>query len=344
MTEFDNLNRQIPTLTRERDGKVPKLYIKTIADLETIMLETIEKQKVSPKKMNAVNTRGLNAMRQKLRRIVKDYADEVEAYRRDPEAYMREEIVEEAPPVPKKPKQSFLSAAEAITGADNEGFTEVDTRGRPVRYTPESILKNLRTIIEARGRKGTDRLESIRTMEKLLDVAVTDYQKVRVLLTLISTRFDLTSGTGTQMTQEQWKLAEHEFTMLLQILESNEDIVVIEGAEEWEDDEKQPQVPPADEDSGPFKIPGSIASFIERLDDELTRSLQHIDPHTAEYVERLTDETPLYTNIVRSLLYIERLRKNPKLDASQDSVNRVLMRRLEHIYFKVSNKHPLSFG
>ncbi|KAJ9649588.1 Translation initiation factor 3 subunit c [Coniosporium apollinis] len=334
-TEFDNLNRQIPTLTRERDGKVPKLYIKTIADLETIMLETIEKQKVSPKKMNAVNTRGLNATRQKLRKTVKDYSKEVEAYREDPEAYMREEIIEEAPPAPKRPKQNFLSAAEAIQGADNEGFIEVDTKGRPVRYTPESILKNLRTIIEARGRKGTDRLESIRTMEKLLDVAATDYQRVRVLLMLISTRFDLTSGTGTQMTQEQWKLAEHEFATLLQVLESNEDIVVIEGAEEWEDDEKQPQIPPSD-DSGPFKVPGSIASFIERLDDELTRSLQHIDPHTAEYVERLRDETALYTNIVRSQLYVEGLRKNPKLDASQDSVNRVLMRRLEHIYFKPS--------
>lgn len=43
-------------------------------------------------------------------------------------------------------------------------------------------------------------------MEKLFDVAVNDYQRVRVLLTLISTRFDLTSGTASHMHQEQWKL------------------------------------------------------------------------------------------------------------------------------------------
>jgi translation initiation factor 3 subunit C len=49
-------------------------------------------------------------------------------------------------------------------------------------------------------------MEHIRTLEKLLDIAVQDYQRIRVLLTLISTRFDLTSGTGNQMSQEQWKL------------------------------------------------------------------------------------------------------------------------------------------
>lgn len=76
-------------------------------------------------------------------------------------------------------------------------------------------------------------------------------------------------------------------------------------------------------------------SFVERLDDELTRSLQHIDPHTAEYVERLTDEALLYAQLVRTLIYVESLKKNPKLDLAQDPLNRIVMRRLEHVYFKV---------
>lgn len=86
-----------------------------------------------------------------------------------------------------------------------------------------------------------------------------------------------------------------------------------------------------------FKIPGSIVSFVERLDDELTRSLQHIDPHTAEYVERLTDESALYTTLVRAMLYAESLKSNTNLDLAQEVLNRVVMRRLEHIYFKVRN-------
>ena len=115
------------------------------------------------------------------------------------------------------------------------------------------------------------------------------------------------------------------------MLEENYNMVVVENAEEWEDDEKLPQ-PTAGER---LKIPGSIVSIAERLDDELTRSLQHIDPHTAEYIERLTDEQALYTNILRGLLYIESLRKDEKLEIPQDGANRMVMRRLEHIYFKV---------
>lgn len=207
MEEYDKLNRQIPGLIKQNDGKVPKLYIKAVADLETVMLETIEKQKVTPKKMNAINTRGLNAVRQRIRKNNKDYAKDIDAYRENEDDFMREEEPEEKKPASKKPKRTAVDFGEtAVAAADEEGFTMVGAGGRAVQYTPESILKHLRSIVDQRGRKNTDRLEHIRTLEKLFDVAVNDYQKIRVLLTLISTRFDLTSGTGSQMSQEQWKL------------------------------------------------------------------------------------------------------------------------------------------
>lgn len=205
LAEFDKLNRQVTPIIKQNEGKVPKIYIKAMADLEIIMLETLEKQKVSLKKMNAINTRGLNAVRQKIRRNNKDHALDIEAYRADKEEFMREEIVEEPVPGPKKSKRSVLDVGDRITGASDEGFTMVGAGGKALQYTPESILKHLRTVVETRGRKNTDRLEQIRVMEKLIEVSVTDYQKVRVLVTIISTRFDLTSGTGSQMLQEQWQ-------------------------------------------------------------------------------------------------------------------------------------------
>ncbi|KAB2576523.1 hypothetical protein BFW01_g2895 [Lasiodiplodia theobromae] len=330
-TEFDKMNRQIPALVRQNDGKTPKPYIKAISELETTMVETLEKQKVTPKKMNATNTRGLNAVRQRMRKIKQDHASEIDKFKADPEKFMADEVIEVAAPAPKKAKKAIPSlGAEAVDGDDDDGFTVVGAGGKAMVYTPEGILKHLRTIVEARGRKNTDRMEQIRTMEKLYDVANTDYQKIRVLLTLISTRFDLTTGTTNQMSQEQWKLAENEFRLLLEVLENNRDIVVVEGAEEWEDDEKQPVINAGET----FRVPGSITSFIERLDDELTRALQHIDPHTADYVERLTDETTLYTSVVRTQLYVEWLVE--KHGSAQESSNRVVMRRLEHLYFKPS--------
>ena len=347
--EFDKLNRQVAKMAAS--DKAPKIYIKTVADLEDFMNETIAKQKVSTKKMNATNAKGLNAMKQKIKRNNREHAVEIDKYREDKGDYMMSDDEEEVVPV-EKPKKSKNVYTDGLDIDDDEGFSTVGRGGKPKQYTPESIFKHLRSIVGSRGKKNTDRADQIRTMEKLLEVAETPYQKIRVLLTIISTRFDLTTGSSAAfMSQEQWKMyvdrpvhhlcndsltdlhrAEHEFGTLLEVLEENRNMVVIENAEEWEDDEKPPQPAPGEK----LRIPGSIVSIVERLDDELTRSLQHIDPHTAEYIERLSDEQALYNNIVRALLYIENLKKDAMLQVPQESANRIVMRRVEHIYFKAS--------
>jgi translation initiation factor 3 subunit C len=311
-------------------GNTPKIYIKAIVELEDFMNETIAKQKVSTRKMNATNARGLNAVKQRIKKNNKDYQKDIDAYKADKDVFMESESEEEIAPRPRRPGPASGDLNVAID--DDEGFSTVGKGGRTLQFTPESILKHLRTIMESRGKKNTDRTEQIKIMERLYDVATTPYQRIRVLLTLISTRFDLSTGVQTFMSQDQWKSAEQEFGNLLKVLEFNPDIVVVENAEEWEDDEKAPTIIPGEK----FKIPGSVVSFVERLDDELTRSLQHIDPHTAEYIDRLSDEGALYNNIVRTLLYTEGLSKDLSLNTPQDGLNRIVMRRLEHVYFKVN--------
>lgn len=171
------------------------------------MLEAVEKRKVTPKKMNALAEKGLNAIRQKIRKTNKEYQTDVDAYREDKEGFMKEDTVEEKPAPTKRPKvRDAFADGEAIQDADAGGWEGVGRDGRTLRYTAESILKHLRTIVEARGKKNTDRLEQIRVMERLMDVAATPYQRMRIYLTLIATRFDLTSGAGNYMSQEQWKL------------------------------------------------------------------------------------------------------------------------------------------
>ncbi|KAL2866896.1 translation initiation factor eIF3 core subunit c [Aspergillus lucknowensis] len=331
--EFDKLNRQIVKVIQS--GPVPKIYVKTVADLEDFVNEAVTKQKSSNKKMNASNAKGFNAIKQKIKKNNKEYTAQIEKYRANKEDYLESDEEEVKKPAPSAPRLTKLERIEAPAAApgDDDGFATVGRGGKTLQYTPESILKHLRVIVESRGKKNTDRLEQIKTMEKLLEVAQTPYQRIRVYLTLISTRFDLTTtSTASYMAVDHWKAAEQEFATLLSVLETNRDYVVSEGAEEWEDDEKQPQVASGET----LFIPGSIVSYVERLDDELTRSLQHIDPHTAEYIDRLSDEKQLYTNLVRTQIYVEGLTKREKNDARQDSLNRVVMRRLEHIYFKPS--------
>ncbi|CUS10887.1 unnamed protein product [Tuber aestivum] len=325
--EFEKLNKIIL-----KSPEIPKVYIRAIADLEDFMNETL-KDKATAKKMNATNARALNTIKQRVKRNNRSYESQVESYRKDKEGFMVEER-EEVVPTPRAPRvhDSGVSFED-----DDEGFSLVGRGGRAMVYTPESIFKHLRVIIEARGKKNTDKGEQIKVMEKLYEVAHTPYQRIKVLLALISTRFDLTTGALSYMATDQWKSAEKEFNTLLEVLEANPDYVVTETAEEWDDDEKPPQPAPGEI----LKIPGSIVSFVDRLDDELTRSLQHIDPHTTEYIDRLSDEGALYTTILRNQLYLERLRRNQNIP-TDESLNRVIMRRLEHLYFKVTLTEPLS--
>ncbi|KAK5997476.1 Eukaryotic translation initiation factor 3 subunit C [Cladobotryum mycophilum] len=332
--EFDKLNRQVTKL--QDAGKTPKPYVKVIADLEDLLNETIAKQKVTPKKMNAIQARGLNAVKQKIKKTVKDYQDQVNVYREDKDTYLwTSDPEDEDMPVPKPKKTARFedtAAPEDEAAADlDDGFATVGKGGRTLQYTPESIFKHLRGIMESRGKKNTDRSEQIKVMEKLNEIANTPYQKIRVLLTLVSARFDLGTGTSNTMPLDHWKAAEKELSSLLVTLNENKEYVVLDTAEEWDDDEKPPALQPGEKY---IKVAGSIVSYIERLDDELHRSLQSIDPHTSEYIERLQDEGALYNIIFRGLLYYEDLKKDESLDVPQDSLNRIVMRRLEHVYFK----------
>ncbi|GKT95625.1 eukaryotic translation initiation factor 3 subunit 8 [Colletotrichum tofieldiae] len=279
-TEFDKLNRQV---TKLQDGaKTPKVYIKTIAELEDYMNEAIAKKKVTPKQMNATTARGLNAVKQKIKKIVKDYQSQVEAYRANNDGFMEsEEEEEKTAPKPKK-SDRYHEPVEEAAEDDDEGFATVGKGGRTLQFTPESIFKHLRSIMETRGKKNTDKQEQIKIMEKLNEIANTHY-------------------------------------------------IVVENAEEWDDDEKPPAL---EKDQKYIKVPGSIVSYVERLDDELTRSLQNIDPHTSEYIDRLTDEGALYNTVFRGMLYYEYLRKDTDLEIPQESINRIVTRRLEHVYFK----------
>ena len=145
-------------------------------------------------------------MKQKIRKNNKEYTAEIERYREDKGDYMMSEDEEEVVPV-ERPKRTSAVYVDSTGPGEEEGFTAIGKGGKVLQYTPEFILKHLRGFVESRGKKNTDRAEQIRIMEKLLEVAQTPYQTTRVLLTLVSTRFDLTSGSSSNyMSQEQWKL------------------------------------------------------------------------------------------------------------------------------------------
>lgn len=123
---------------------------------------------------------------------------------------------------------------------------------------------------------------------------------------------------------ESWTSARTNLDQLLDELINERSYVVREDALDYDDQiERGPTV-----EEPLVIVRGSVISLVDRLDDEFTRSLQNIDPHTGEYIERLKDEKQIYETIVKAQIYFEQIKIAEHLD-------RVVMRRLEHIYCKV---------
>lgn len=124
-----------------------------------------------------------------------------------------------------------------------------------------------------------------------------------------------------------WLAAQREVDQLINILGSDSLYSVEETTEDYDEMKERT---PEEEKGGIVRIRGSIISFIDRLDDEFTKSLQNIDPHGTEYVERLRDEKGLYQTICLAQGFYEKTKQ-------EDPLSRVILRRLEHIYSKVDS-------
>ena len=156
-------------------------------------------------------------------------------------------------------------------------------------------------------------------------MSVTPYQRIRVLLALIASRFDYNSSVATHMPVELWVAAQREVDQLIAIVAKEPQYSIQEITEDY--DELAERSPETEKD-GIVRIRGSVISFVDRLDDEFTKSLQNIDPHGTEYVDRLKDEKDLYSTICRAQALYEKTKQ-------EEPLGRVVMRRLEHIYSKV---------
>ncbi|KAH7927117.1 hypothetical protein BV22DRAFT_1061497 [Leucogyrophana mollusca] len=325
--EFDKLLRLVQRQSNSAEP-IPPFFIRTLTSLETSLNAALTKEKEAKKKMNATNARALNSMKQKVKKTAKEYEKETQQFQNDPEAFEREyaalaQPVEAIAVKVKKVKKAAPSDSEDDVPEDDR-FTTVGKGGKAMQFTTDSIFKTLKLVNEARGKKNTDRGEQIRILEKLLEVAVTPYQRIRILLALVSSRFDYNSSVATFMPVDLWLSAQREVDQLISIVATDSSYSVQEATEEY--DELLERTPATEKD-GVVRVRGSIISFVDRLDDEFTRSLQNIDPHGTEYIDRLKDEKVLYRTISRAQAYYEKT-------SQPEPLARVVMRRLEHIYSK----------
>lgn len=76
--------KALPVIEKEDGGKIPRFYIRCLVDLEDY-LNAVWEDKEGRKKMAKNNAKGLTTMRQKLRKYVKDFEEEMAQFRENPD-------------------------------------------------------------------------------------------------------------------------------------------------------------------------------------------------------------------------------------------------------------------
>ena len=304
LSEFEKLAKNLVRAEQQNYG-TPSVYIKAIVELDDDINDVSSDDK---KKLNAIVAKAFNAVRQRVKKSIREKQSLVDSFREDPDSFQK--------------KESAVAS----------------TRETPTSETkPSSLNAELFTaykaVAESRGKKNFDVQENIKTLEGLVSSATSPYESIIVYLMLIPLRFD-TANNMTYMPVDQWDKTSEDINQLFTILEKNiGSYRVLETAEALDDVE----VPPQPNDQGVREILGSVVSFVERLDDEFTRSLQVIDPHTTEYIDRLKYEQVIYSTIIRAQLYSEQVISQDAISSgTNEQIARIVSRRIDHIYFKKS--------
>ncbi|XP_016113614.1 eukaryotic translation initiation factor 3 subunit C-like isoform X2 [Sinocyclocheilus grahami] len=196
------------------------------------------------------------------------------------------------------------------------------------------VIKKLSEILQARGKKGTDRAAQIELFHALAAISnennLGEGILVKIKFNIVSSLYDYNPNLAAFMKPEMWKKCLECIDELLDILFNNNNIFIGENiAEDSENLAISDQ---------PFRVRGCILTLVERMDEEFTKVMQNTDPHSQEYVDNLKDEGRVCGIIDRLLQYLES-------KGSTEEVCRVFLRRIMHTYYKFDYKaHRRSLG
>ncbi|CAI9090846.1 OLC1v1025708C1 [Oldenlandia corymbosa var. corymbosa] len=312
---FDKINRQLEkVMLVVESARVPKIYIGALVMLEDFLNQSLADYKEAKKKMSPSNAKALNSMKQRLKKNNKQYEELVNKYRKNPADLEDDKLFEELK-VPvldggKKARSNPMSEARVPINDD------------PNQITWDSTNKKFKETVAIRGRKGTGRMELVEQLTFLTRVSKTPAQKLQILFSLVSAQFDVTQSLDSHMSVNVWKKCVHNMLTILDILTQYPNIVVDDKVEP---DESETQK--GADYEGTIRVWGNLVAFLERIDVEFFKSLQVIDPHTREYIERLRDE-PLLAVLSQNIQeYLERA-------GNKRGAAKVALKRVELIYYK----------
>jgi translation initiation factor 3 subunit C len=199
---------------------------------------------------------------------------------------------------------------------------------KPKELTEKEIRVKLLEILKERGKRGTDSSKQVDKLVELYQYAKAAPLQIEILAHLASAQFDMSPGpsTSNRNAVAWWRSAHENLVKILNIVDANPGVLLKEADEGMSISDTL-----ADDDHGFFV--GTLVGFLERLDEEFTKSLLAIEAMTSEYIARLADEQLLLDFADRVQNYYEKHPQNKlKLAA------RVTMVRIKHLYYRTDSK------
>ncbi|XP_068779316.1 eukaryotic translation initiation factor 3 subunit C isoform X2 [Struthio camelus] len=189
------------------------------------------------------------------------------------------------------------------------------------------VVKKLNEILQARGKKGTDRAAQIELLQLLVSIANENNLgvalEVKIKFNIIASLYDYNPNLATYMKPEMWQKCLDCIEELLDILFANPDIFIGENIVEESENLSNPEQP--------YRVRGCILTLVERMDEEFTKIMQNTDPHSQEYVDHLKDEGRVCGIIARLQRYLQE-------KGTTEELCRVFLRRVLHTYYKFDYK------